>query len=129
MNTETAERQEETIASVRADLELAHAEAVEARRVATKRNLLEQIVRQARELENIYQAVKTHKKELKAVRNDLTQIDADDLDIEDLNALLHKLKSANRAHDGSVLVSVGLVAAPSTPSQQSRDRYAYAKAC
>lgn len=131
MTAVTAERQEETIASVRADLEQRHADAVEARRIQQKRNLLEEIVRQSRSVEPAFQAAKERKRALKEVRNDLKALDGDDLDIEDLQSLLHKVKSVLGTHDGGFVgVVVATGSAPAFPqAPRVKDRNDYARAC
>lgn len=94
MTTDTAEREEETIASVRSDLEDRHAAAVEAKRIETKRCLLEAVVRKNREIDEAFEAIKRHKKLLKEVRNDVKQMEEDDLEPEDLQRLLYKMGAA-----------------------------------
>lgn len=114
MTDQTTEHQEETIASVRSEIELRAAEQAEAKRIAAKRSLLERVVAGAANVEKRYQTAKEQKKALKALRADLEAIDADDLDIQDLEELIERMKTALGYHDGGPveLVSVGIVAAP-----------------
>lgn len=98
----TAERYEETIASVRADLELEASRRAEELRVERKRRLLENIVRHGRYLEDLYQAAKAHKKKLKAIRGDLTKLDTSDLGLEELEEIDTNLRKVISTDDAEV---------------------------
>jgi len=96
--TEEVVKTDPTLASIRGEREEAAAERAhiqaereEARRVATKRSLLGEVLNMQADIEKRYDEVKAQKKKLKELRKELEAVDADsDLTADDLQALLKK---------------------------------------
>ena len=94
--TEEAKPVDPTLASIRQEREEAAAERArlqaereERQRVATKRELIGEVLNMQADIEKRYQEVKAQKKLLKGLRNDLKALDAEDeLTADDLKDLL-----------------------------------------